>query len=265
MRLPIYQVDAFASRQFAGNPAAVVPLESWLSDTRLQAIAAENNLSETAFFVGSGDEYELRWFTPSTEVDLCGHATLASAYVLFGPLGKPGGTVLFSTRSGGLAVSRDGNRLRMNFPACAPKPCDPLPGVTEALGAEPNEVHMARDVVCVFENEGAVRALEPDMVALAAVDVNAVIATAPGLGGVDFVSRFFAPAMGVPEDPVTGSAHCTLAPFWSERLGKDRLLARQVSARGGEILCEMLGDRVALSGEAVLYLEGTIIVSDEEA
>ncbi len=265
MRLPLYQVDAFASRVFAGNPAAVVPLERWLPDPVLQAVAMENNLSETAFFTGSGGEYALRWFTPAAEVSLCGHATLATAFVLFGPLGYGGSAVRFQTAGGGLAVRREGRGLAMDFPALPPAPCPEPPGLGRALGREPSAVLRAgRKLVCVYEDEAAVRALAPDMAALAAQDCEGCVVTAPGGGGVDFVSRCFAPAVGVPEDPVTGSAHCVLTPYWARRLGKKEFVARQVSARGGEIACRDLGDRVALWGEAVLYLEGSITIQGSE-
>lgn len=265
MKLPIYQIDAFAGAVFGGNPAAVVPLESWLPDATLQAIALENNLSETAYLVAEGDGWRLRWFTPAVEVDLCGHATLASAYLIFTRL-KPGLTrARFQTRSGLLEVTRDGDLLTMDFPAMRPKPLDDAgkmrAALGEALGRAPREVWVARDVVAVYDSADEVRALKPDMTALVRLDAFAVLATAPGSEpGVDFVSRFFAPARGVPEDPVTGSAHCELTPFWAERLGKTRLSARQVSARGGELVCEDRGTRVAIAGRAVLYLEGTISV-----
>lgn len=262
MRLPIYQVDAFTSNLFSGNPAAVVPLDHWLPDPVLQAIAMENNLSETAFFVGSGGEYSLRWFTPSMEVDLCGHATLATAFTLFGPLGYSGDTVRFDTKSGGLAVTRHGEMLRMNFPARPATEGEIPEGLGEALGAEPDKVLWAKRPLCVFPDEKIIRELKPNMERLAGIAPGAAIVTAPGSGDVDFVSRFFAPGMGIPEDPVTGSAHCILVPYWADRLGKTDLLAHQVSARGGEIACSALGERVALSGRAVLYMEGSIIVGE---
>ncbi len=264
MRLAIYQIDAFASRVFAGNPAAIVPLDAWLPDGVMQAIAAENNLSETAFFVREGEGWRLRWFTPALEVDLCGHATLASAHLIFERL-APGSTrVRFETLSGTLEVVKDGERLALDFPARPASLCQPAPGaLAAALRARPVEVLAARDYLAVFASADEVRALRPDMAALAALDRFAVIATAPGGGPgdeCDFVSRFFAPAKGVPEDPVTGSAHCTLIPYWARRLGKRRLAARQISARGGELACEDRGERVTIAGHAVLYLEGTIHV-----
>lgn len=260
MRLPLYQVDAFTDRLFAGNPAAVCPLDSWLDDATLQAIAAENNLAETAYFVASGENrYDLRWFTPTVEVDLCGHATLASAYVLLTRLTPQANAVTFDTRSGPLSVTRDGTRFTLDFPALPPGPCEPHPDLLAALGGAPETVLAARVYMVVYGSEAEVRALQPDMTRLAQLDRFAVIVTAPGEKS-DFVSRFFAPAKGIPEDPVTGSAHCTLVPYWADRLGKTRLHARQVSARGGDLWCELAGDRVRMSGHAVLYLEGTIEV-----
>lgn len=261
MKLRLYQVDAFARRVFAGNPAAVVPLERWLPDATLQAIAAENNLSETAYFVGAGGDYRIRWFTPAAEVDLCGHATLASAHVIFRHL-EPGlREVRFASSSGALRVLRDGDRLQLDLPARAPEPCPAPPGLAEALGRAPREVLASRDLMAVFESEPEVRGLRPDFAALARIDRFAVVVTAPG-ADCDFVSRFFAPAQGVPEDPVTGSAHCTLVPYWARRLGRSRLVARQVSPRGGELLCELAGDRVLIAGHAADYLEGTISVPE---
>lgn len=257
MQLPIYQIDAFTSRVFGGNPAAVVPLTTWLPDPVLQGIAAENNLAETAYFVAKDDHYELRWFTPKVEVDLCGHATLATAHLLFSRLTPDAQKVRFTTKSGWLAVSRDGDRLALDFPTRPPVPCAVPEGLVEALGVQPAAVLAARDYFVVLRSAEAVRALNPDMARLAALDRFAVIVTAPG-DDCDFVSRFFAPAQGIPEDPVTGSAHCTLIPYWSRRLGKISLLGRQLSERGGELFCEDLGERVAIAGHAVLYLEGTI-------
>jgi len=259
VRIPLFQIDAFARNVFAGNPAAVCPLESWLPDATLQAIAAENSLSETAFFVGAAGAYELRWFTPVTEVDLCGHATLASAFVVFERLDPTLSEVRFTTRSGTLAVARDGELLAMDLPARPPEPCAPPAGLFEALGARPRELLKARDLMALFESEDAVRSLRPDMERLKRVDCFAVIVTARG-DEVDFVSRFFAPAVGIPEDPVTGSAHCTLVPYWARALGKRRLQARQLSARGGELICDDHGERVRVAGRAALFLEGTISI-----
>jgi PhzF family phenazine biosynthesis protein len=259
MEIPIYQVDAFSSAVFGGNPAAVCPLEEWLPDETLQAIAAENNLSETAYFVRTGERYALRWFTPGCEVDLCGHATLASAYVLFHELDARGDTLRFDTKSGELAVRREGERLAMNFPSRAPKPVAVDPGLIEAMGGEPVEILAARDYLLVYRSEAEVRRLTPNMHALARIDRFAFIATARG-EDCDFVSRFFAPAKGIPEDPVTGSAHCTLIPYWAAKLGKTTLEARQVSRRGGELFCRLAEDRVEIAGSARLFLRGRIIL-----
>lgn len=259
-KIPIYQVDAFSSKPFAGNPAAVCPLDHWLPDATLHAIAAENNLSETAFFVPEADGFRLRWFTPQVEVDLCGHATLASAFILMARLGWRDPQIRFYTHSGLLTVAaHEDGRLVLDFPARPPQPLDPLPGLAEALGASPLKLLVARDLICVLPDAESVRRLTPAMDAIAALPFFAVIATAPGTGAdgdVDFVSRFFAPAKGVPEDPVTGSAHCSLIPYWADRLGRGELRARQVSPRGGELWCRMVGARVEIAGYAVLVIEG---------
>lgn len=257
MKIRQYQVDAFATRAFEGNPAAVCPLESWLDDDLLQAIAAENNLSETAFFVPAKDGFHLRWFTPLSEVDLCGHATLAAAHVLFAHLGYIGQAITFATRSGALTVKRNGDLLEMDFPASPPTPCASAEILARALGRQPVGVLAADDYLAVFESEAVVRGITPDFSLLGTLDRRGVIITAPG-ADVDFVSRFFAPRLGVPEDPVTGSAHCMLAPYWADRLGKRRLTARQVSKRGGRLACEMKGERVLLSGSAVTFMEAEI-------
>jgi len=259
VKIPIYQVDAFTSRLFAGNPAAVCPLEKWLEPAQMQAIAGENNLAETAFFVRTGDCYHLRWFTPALEVDLCGHATLASAFVIFNYLDPAATLVRFNSRSGELRVRRDGDLLSLDFPARPPRRSDPSAALSAALGKAPRELWESRDYMALYDQEDDVRTLAPDMQKLAEVGHFACIVTAPGKD-VDFVSRFFGPAVGVPEDPVTGSAHCTLAPYWAERLGKTRLHALQLSPRGGELWCELSGDRVIISGRAVPYLEGVINV-----
>ncbi len=262
MELPLYQVDAFASSVFTGNPAAVCPLAEWLPDAVLLNIAKENNLSETAFFVREDTgRLRLRWFTPAWEVDLCGHATMAAAFVIMTEL-EPGlSRVEFDTRSGAVSVDRDGDLFVLDFPARPPGPVDAPAALVEALGAQPAEILAARDFVCVFDTEAEVRGLAPDFGRLAR-DVNrTVVATAPGAADdVDFVSRFFAPHAGIDEDPVTGSAHCTLTPYWAERLNSQRLHAHQVSARGGELWVELRGDRVRIAGHAVLYLRGTALV-----
>jgi PhzF family phenazine biosynthesis protein len=260
MKIPIYQIDAFTSRVFGGNPAAVCPLESWLDDATLQAIAAENNLSETAFFVGRDGKYDIRWMTPAAEVDLCGHATLASGWVVLNRLETGRDEVEFGSRSGPLKVVRERDLLALDFPARPPEPVGDARAVGEALGRAPRQLLAARDYLALYDTEEEVRALRPDMARVAALDRRAVIASAPGQS-CDFVSRFFAPALGIPEDPVTGSSHCTLVPYWAARLGKGRLSARQVSSRGGELFCELRGARVRIAGRAVLFLEGRIEIS----
>jgi PhzF family phenazine biosynthesis protein len=261
MKIPFFQLDAFTDRPFSGNPAAVCPLEDWLDDATMQAIAAENNLSETAFFVAEGDCFRLRWFTPAVEVDLCGHATLAAAWVIFHEFDWSLETLDFSTRSGRLTVTRDGDRLAMDFPSRPALTATGIDRLAEALGARPREFLLARDALAVFESPTEVAALKPDFARLKALDHFAVIATAPcGDGKTDFVSRYFAPKAGIDEDPVTGSAHSTLIPFWSSRLGKRHLYARQISPRGGELWCEDKGDRVIIAGHCVPVLEGTFQV-----
>lgn len=261
MKIPFYQVDAFASKVFSGNPAGVCLLDEWIDDVLLQAIADENNLSETAFLVRAGDGYEIRWFTPTVEVALCGHATLASAHVVFNHLAWPSDTVTFQTRrSGPLTVSRRPDLLVMDFPALPPHPCPMPPGLPEALGARVESIFDSEeDHLAVLETEDQVRNLKPDIAALGRVECRGVIVTAPGTQ-CDFVSRFFGPRCGIPEDPVTGSAHCVLVPYWTGRTGRRQFHARQVSRRGGELFCENLGDRVSIAGKAVTYLEGMIVV-----
>ncbi len=260
MNLPLYQVDAFTAEVFSGNPAAVCLLKDWLEDDRLQAVAAENNLSETAFVVRNADGFDLRWFTPTTEVALCGHATLASAFVLFACRGWPGDAVRFRTRrSGELVVNkgRDG-LLEMDFPARPAHAITPPAGIADALRATPRDIlGSAEDLLVVLEGEQAVRDVSPDLTALTKIPYRGVIVTARGEKS-DFVSRFFAPRVGVPEDPVTGSSHCVLAPYWAGVLGRNDLHALQVSKRGGELFCTHAGERVKISGRAALYLEGTI-------
>jgi PhzF family phenazine biosynthesis protein len=257
MELAMYQVDAFTGRLFGGNPAAVVLLESELSEANMQAIAAENNLSETAFVLPEDGVYRLRWFTPKVEVGLCGHATLASGFVLFEIGAVEGDSVNFETKSGTLTVSRAGELLSMDFPALPPRPVARTDELVRVLGAQPTEVHAARDLMAVFETEEEIVALKPDFIKLALMDPFAVIVTAPG-NEVDFVSRFFAPKVGIDEDPVTGSAHCTLIPYWAKQLGKKKLHALQVSKRGGELFGEDLGERVTIQGRAVEYFRGRI-------
>jgi PhzF family phenazine biosynthesis protein len=260
MKLPLYQIDAFTGRVFAGNPAAVCPLEAWLPDRVMQAIALENNLSETAFLVPENGDYAIRWFTPAVEVRLCGHATLAAAHVIMNDLDPGRSTVRFHTRAAGdLNVTRDGELYVLDLPADPPRPLEPAPDLAAALGRRPAAVCDAAYLMAVYESEADVRALAPDMAALTGAHEVGVIATAPGREA-DFVSRFFAPAAGIPEDPVTGSAHCILTPFWADRLGKRRLAARQLSPRGGELICEHHGARVHVAGRAARYLEGTIHV-----
>lgn len=259
MRIPIYQIDAFADRMFSGNPAAVCPLPEWPEASLLQAVAAENNLSETAFLVPRGNGYELRWFTPLAEVDLCGHATLAAAHVVFNHLAPSLGEVAFDTRSGILTVRRDGDRLSMAFPARPPVACAASEALLAGLGAPPLEVLRASYYLAVFPTEEVVRKLTPRMDLLAQLDLPGVIATARGRRA-DFVSRFFAPKLGIPEDPVTGSAHCILTPYWTPRLGRGKLHAYQASARGGELWCELAGERVLIAGRTVPFLRGEIDV-----
>lgn len=259
MKIPLYQIDAFTNNLFKGNPAAVCPLDNWLNDQTLLSIAAENNLSETAFFVKENAGYRLRWFTPETEVDLCGHATLAAAFVIFNYLNTSLNTIEFKTQSGKLTVKKDSGLLSMDFPARKPVACSPPQDLIKGLGGSPSEILKSRDYFVVYSSEEEIRMLKPDMNLLAGLDALGVIVTAKG-NQVDFVSRFFAPDAGIPEDPVTGSAHCSLIPYWSEKLVKNKLHALQVSKRGGELFCELRGDRVLISGLAVKYFEGSIEV-----
>lgn len=259
MRLPLYQVDAFTSRLFAGNPAAVVLLDDWLPDRILAAIASENNLAETAFVIARGDVMPLRWFTPAVEVDLCGHATLAAAHVLFRHVLASAKRLVFGTRSGNLTVTRDGELLSMDFPSRPGKPLAISNALVSALGTRPAEAYLARDLLAVFDSETQIRDFEPDFQRIAAFDAFAIIVSAPG-DAADYVYRFFAPRQGIAEDPVTGSANCTLVPYWAARLGKTQLVAKQLSARGGDLCCTLLGDRVAIAGHAVEYLRGEIDV-----
>jgi len=259
MKLDIYQVDAFTEKVFEGNPAAVCPLEEWVSDDILQKIAEENNLSETAFFVPYNQGFELRWFTPGGEVDLCGHATLAAAYVLYKHLGYAGPEISFSTRSGELAVRRGAKGLRMDFPASMPEVIQPPDSLAAGLGQEPKEVLAAFDYIVVLDSEDEIEKLSPDFSRWLDLDLRGVVVTAPG-NDVDFVSRCFFPKLGVNEDPVTGSAHCELAPLWGARLGLKKLKAKQLSKRTGLVECELVEDRAILSGNAVSYMQGHIII-----
>jgi predicted PhzF superfamily epimerase YddE/YHI9 len=259
MRLRYYQVAAFASKPFTGNPAGVVLLDRWLPARRMQAIAAENNLAETAFvLVRPGEPHGLRWFTPAVEVDLCGHATLAAAHVVMTQVEPGAKSVRFTTHSGLLAVVREGSRLTLDFPATPGRKVDPPPALIRGLGRVPKAVLRARDYLCVFPREEDVAGLKPDLQALAEVDSFGVIVSAPGRS-VDFVSRFFAPGAGVPEDPVTGSSHCLLIPFWAGVLGKGKLTAAQLSPRGGRLYCRLEGERVRISGTLRDYLAGEIL------
>jgi PhzF family phenazine biosynthesis protein len=259
MRTPIFQVDAFTTRPFAGNPAAVMPMDAFLADATLQAIAAENNLSETAFLVPDGGDYRLRWFTPATEVPLCGHATLASAAVVMERV-EPGRTeVVFHSASGPLIVKRVGASYRMDFRARPSERITPPPSLLQALGIEPTEVFAnAFNYLALLESPQALRALAPDMAAIARLERPGVIVTTAGDAEFDFLSRYFAPAKGIPEDPVTGAAHCMLTPYWSNRLSKTTFRAFQSSPRGGEVICRLKGDRVELEGCCVFYLEGEV-------
>ena len=261
MTIPIYQADAFTDQLFGGNPAAVCPLEEWLPDEVMQNIAIENNLAETAFFVKNEAGYKLRWFTPEFEIDLCGHATLASAHILFTQIGHDADIIHFETvKAGLLSVKKDGDKYVMDFPSRPPIHIEMPVGLAEALSEkQPLEVLRSRDYFVVYESESDIRDISPDFFALSKMDTVGVIVTAPG-DNSDFVSRFFAPGAGIPEDPVTGSAHCNLIPYWAEKLGKDELHAYQLSSRKGEIWCELQGDRVLISGKAVTYLKGEIFV-----
>lgn len=257
--LDIFQIDAFADAVFRGNPAAVCPLTEWLPEEVMQVIAAENNLSETAFFVPANDVYDLRWFTPALEVELCGHATLATAYLILTRLTPGDDAVEFETRSGRLTVTRDGDRFFLDFPAYRGEEVACPPYLSAGLGVVPRAVVAGPNYMAVLETEADVAGLRPDMAALEKLHPRGVIVTAPG-EMCDFVSRYFGPSFGVPEDPVTGSAHCMLIPYWAKRLEKLSLDARQISARGGRLWCEDRGDRAGIGGTAVMYLEGRITV-----
>lgn len=265
MRIPIFHVDAFATRPFAGNPATVMPMDAFPPDALLQDIAAENNLSETAFLVRAGDDYRLRWFTPVTEVPLCGHATLASAAVVMERLEPGRHRVTFESASGPLIVNRTKQGYVMDFPARHSAPVSTPPGLAAALGIDPLEVFVNEfNYLALIESDDVLRQLAPDMAALARIDRPGVIVTAAGEKPYDFVSRYFAPAKGIPEDPVTGAAHCMLAPYWAKRMDKNEFRAFQASRRGGEVVCRLLGDRVELEGACVFYLEGEVEIDTAE-
>ncbi len=260
MQLQLYTIDAFESGPFTGNPAAVCPLENWLDDALLQAIAAQNNLSETVYLVPKGaGSYGIRWFTPATEVKLCGHATLAAAFALKTELGEEADTIRFDSLSGPLSVVCQNGRYTLDFPSQPPTACPRPSWLPNALGANPREFYRAEYCLAIVPSEEILAAIEPDFALLAKSSDSYLIVSAPGEER-DFVSRFFAPAAGIDEDPVTGSAHCTLTPYWAKRLGKRSLSARQISPRGGELTCELAGDRVRISGSARLYAKATIFV-----
>ena len=259
MKLTIYQIDAFAEKVFQGNPAAVVPLDEWLPDDVLLNIALENNLSETAFFVSEGDGYRIRWFTPVSEVDLCGHATIASAYVLFNILNYENPQIRFLSRSGELTVVRDADLFQLNFPVAKIQQVDIAGIVEKALGKVPAEVWSSEDLIVVFESQSEIEAITPNFPLLKTINVRGVIVTAKG-DDADFVCRFFAPRYGIDEDPVTGSAYCELMPYWANKLNKSVLHAKQLSKRSGDIWCELVGDRVLISGKAVHYMTGEITI-----
>ena len=264
MRLTIYQVDAFTGRLFAGNPAAVVICNSELPVEAMQSIAAENNLSETAFVVLGESDHPIRWFTPTVEVDLCGHATLAAAHVIFSHLNLSGNPVSFSSKSGPLRVRQDGELLYLDFPADSIAPVEPMEPLISGLGAVPAELYRGRDdFLAIFDSEARIAALDPDMAIISRLPSRGVIVSSIG-DEVDFVSRFFGPQSGVPEDPVTGSAHTTLIPYWSKKLEKTHLRAKQISRRGGELECKDLGQRVEIGGQAVTYLVGEIFLDFED-
>ena len=257
MKIPIYQVDAFTDQLFGGNPAAVCPLEEWPDSQTMQNIAAENNLSETAFFVMKKTGFDIRWFTPTMEVNLCGHATLASSHVIFNHLDYKGEEVVFTSLSGELKVSRADDRLTLDFPSTPPSAVDAPEELIQGLGREPKEVHKSRDYLALFESEADILSVEPNFSILKKADCLGIIITAEGEKS-DFVSRFFAPAAGIDEDPVTGSAHTTLIPFWAKKLEKNTLHAFQLSKRRGELFCELSGDRVKIGGRAVTFFKGEI-------
>jgi PhzF family phenazine biosynthesis protein len=257
MEISLYQIDAFASKLFEGNPAAVCPLDEWLPNKTMQSIAEENNLSETAFFVPKENGLQIRWFTPKGEVDLCGHATLATAFVLFNILGYKRDKIEFDSRSGLLIVTKDNERIVMDFPAQPPVLCDIPKEIVKAFNIAPIECLKSEDFIVVFEREIDIETAKPDFEQLTKLDLRGVIITAKS-SRYDFIARFFAPKYGIPEDPVTGSAYTQLAPYWASKIGSKRFRVKQVSSRGGELTCEIVNDRVLISGKAVKYLEGKI-------
>ncbi len=260
MKLTLYQIDAFTDKVFSGNPAAVCPLNEWLPDSTLQAIAQENNLSETAFYVPAENGFHIRWFTPVAEVDLCGHATLATAFVIHNIIGYKNDIVRFNSGSGDLFVKKTGDSLSMDFPSQPGSSCPIPPALVEGLVKTPSEVLASEDFLVVFENEEDILSMQPDFITLSKLELRGVIITAPGKDA-DFVSRFFCPKLGVDEDPVTGSAHCALTPYWAEKLGKTKLSARQLSKRTGTLECELRGNRVIITGKAVKYMEAKIDIN----
>lgn len=262
-KLSLYQIDAFATSVFKGNPAAVCPLESWLTDNQMQAIAEENNLSETAFIVPEDNHYQIRWFTPNTEVALCGHATLASAFVLFDQLNYQGSDIIFQSQSGELRVSKHNNQLQMDFPALPYQGITPSPTLLQAMSIQPKEIYQSTfDLLCIFDHEAEVRKTQLDLFAISQLEYRGIILSAPGISS-DVYSRCFYPACNVAEDPVTGSAHCVIAPYWCNQLNKNRIHAIQGLKRQGALDCEMRNDRVLLSGTCHLYMQGTIFIPNE--
>lgn len=258
MKIRLFQIDAFTDKLFGGNPAAVCPLDHWLPDTLMQKIAMENNLAETAFYFRTGDRFEIRWFTPEMEVELCGHATLASAFVIFNLEHYPRSVIEFASRSGPLRVSKNGDLLTLDFPADEFVESSVPEGLLEGMGLQPLEIYKGKtDYMLIYSNAYQVANLKPDMLQISKIAARGIIATSPG-DDVDFVSRFFAPQSGIPEDPVTGSAHTTLAPYWAKKLGRSELSARQLSKRGGRLQCRLAGNRVEISGQAQAYMTGEI-------
>jgi PhzF family phenazine biosynthesis protein len=259
MKLQLYMMDAFASGNMKGNPAAVCPLDTWLDDSILQHIAQENNQSETAFLVRNGTHFDIRWFTPTTEVDLCGHATLASASVIYNFLGYSGPMIRFNSKSGELDITRNNDLITLNFPIIQVNKMDPTPDLINGLGKTPKEIYKATDILAVFEDEADIIDIKPNLYLLEKLNARGIVVTAKG-HDADFVSRFFGPAVGIPEDPVTGSAHSMLVPYWASKLNKTKFHALQLSKRGGELFCELANNRVLISGKANLYMKGEIYI-----